>query len=347
MFITRLLQDGFRYRPDDDGGNPDLEEAESPEEQAVDWGRSVKIGDKEVRLEDMRRTYEQNEDWKRSNTQKAQELAERERALNQRLDKFLDQQQRPKEPPPPPKEPLVPLSEALKSAQIDPVSDEDWLDKLGKTFESREARIREEEREAMRKEFGSKHQELEGRLKEETSKLRLETTRTHAMDRLERSNRETLERGVKKFSGLALSDGELRLLGDKARSMIGDEYGTYNQEAREWQFNETAVEAAAWAVPQIRNKLLAQETGRARSETISARRRGEEASASTPGRLTVPRMDKTETAVMQKAQRISEALKAGTMSEGEARAGMSDAEWATYYAVSRRQARAQARAMDY
>lgn len=333
MFITRPFDRVFRFKPDDDGGNADegaQEGASSPQTVTID-GHTVS-------LTELTSAWQQKEGWQKANTERAQELAARERQLEERTFGVIDQlAQRHTQPAPAPKveeAPMPSLREAFDG--LDLIGDPDGaLDKLANAIESRESHLLSQSR----AEVERVNKEWQQRLEQTTAQLRTENNHVHALETVKENNQRVFDTVMSKHAEVLknLPERDRNAVLDLSKKKIGDGYGNYDRNAQDWAFNEVAVEHALWSHPETRKRLLAQERAAARRDAMGNRLRGEEATGSSPGRATPTPLDSKQEAVMQKAQQINEALQRGDLLPEDAGSRMSAEEWRIWQDIRRQQ----------
>ena len=328
--MERWENKGIQYAPD--------ERAEAQEQQESTIPETVRVGDEDVRFEDLLKTYENKAKFERASHERSAEAkraldqARQERQAAEAAAKRQDQEHQaylaslksltaPKEEP---KDEAPNLAEMLKG--VDPVGDEEWHPKLADAIEKRDQVREQQMREQFNRELENRtktlQQQLEQKLQTATSTWEQREARKRAKDEAEEHNRTLFDRRIKtQYGDIAeqLSDEDREKVYRTMRTQIGDDVGTLGQDGQ-WRWNESAVDRAVWAEPTSRKLMLAREAASARSDGLSARTRGEAASRSTPSRAQRRTSASPEDALAAKYRSVQEQLSEGRITPSEAAA---------------------------
>lgn len=105
---------------------------------------------------------------------------------------------------------------------------------------------------------------------------------------IEAHNERLFNDRVKELCPVELTAEERAALLADYRKHVGEGYGEYNPTARAFKRSDKAVEVALFAVPSVREKILAFERSKAREQGLRAAQAGQEATRSGPGRTPTP-----------------------------------------------------------
>jgi hypothetical protein len=322
----KTLEQGITYAPDERGGGSSDEEGS---EQQVP--ERVRVGDEEIPLSDLIATYENKSKFERANHERAAEAkrelesarAER-RAIEEARQRqaaehqaFLGALNRTTNPPPTvPREPQ--LVDMLK--EVDPVGDEQWHPKLANAQETRD-RQREARFQA---ELDRKTRDLESRfetkLRTTTATLEQREARERARQTADQHNRTVFEKRLNsEYADIVerLNDDQREEVFEAMKTQIGKDVGSLGPDGQ-WRWNERAVDNAIWMAEPTRKLMRARETANARVDGLTARRRGEEASRSTPSRVQRRTASSSDDALAAKYESVMGQLQAGQLTPQEA-----------------------------
>lgn len=284
--FQQLEERGFVMEADEQGGGAGGGGASEGGEAAA--GGSITVGDKTLSLKEAQEQLGNYGKLQGEYTRSQRRISELEGRLDERRNSQPPKEERPAEP----------------ARDFD----KEWadLDRYDDDYEQKAAALRRAERESIEQSMDAKLEKVEKRIqaRSNVSERRSEIDKANEQTFTEAlANPDLIPSEVKS----ALTKDELQALKVDYQNHIGEEYGTYDEQAGKFIRSQRAVEAALYAVPSVRKKLIAHREAKARDEGYRGRydrERAGEASPSNTRPVTTPaeNMSFTETVHWLRAQ---------------------------------------------
>lgn len=303
-------------------------------------------------------------------TQRAQEVAERERRLQaeqQAAERRLVEREAAllstvnnmveRVAPPPKPETQLSLHDQvrphLEALPDELVSDGDAPQKLRQNITAITERIitaQESGSAALVRQLQQQMGELEAKLTQKLEAANRQTevtlTRNNAATEAQKRNDRVFEEALasEELSRLNLSRQELETLKTKALTTYSDDLGKWDPAAKEWLITPKGVISIARSMDSVYEKMQAAATASARGEGLQARIRGRDASNSTPNRsrpaLGAESEQMSDSEFIAKIEFLNEKARRNPKAASEIMAAMSDADWKRLDAIKAEQAEA-------